>query len=553
MKAHITTFAMLLAVFVVLTGPRLHGQDFGNKAETQEPEITISADDPGIAEVYKAQSIPQEMESRSQEKATQHLREWADANNFVIGSDESRERIIYLASEEFDTDNPATDPNFILKRERAARIAELMAKDQIISFILMDWSAMEQVRIVGHPAFEELAEEGTVLNNRMEEMQREVAKLLELTDKAEAAALAGATTGDRINALLDAAISRLGRDFDADKIAADKRDNYERLKSAYADTKEKYDALKERAEKIQAQETLTYQNTSSRFSAMPLYGATVLQQAESWNATTKKYEVAVLMCWSNKLQRAALATLAGDVTVLSDKPKSQTVQEWLKSMDASGKVGSWRYIDDKGRMWFLGIAARPVSDNTTRNRANRLNAQRAARSMALFSLFADVQAKETAELLSKDIQSDKGEETHFFETFDLSIMQKIENLPVSGLGPVGPPLEVTHRLSGLPLHVSVYGINPQNAALAMKTHESMMKAAIEANRNMEYRRGQTQEWNRQLEASKNDPKARAAGAANVKKATTGTPLPARKTVPGQKTTAAPQEGSIIVGTADDDF
>ena len=89
------------------------------------------------------------------------------------------------------------------------------------------------------------------------------------------------------------------------------------------------------------------------WSRMTLVGATVLQNFESWDPDTHQYEVAVLVCWSNNLCKAAMAVMTGNVlTTPSKEGKKKTVEEWLQEVDLAVVCGPRTYLDPSGQRDF---------------------------------------------------------------------------------------------------------------------------------------------------------------------------------------------------------
>jgi len=556
MKTQIILF-FALVVFVT-GGLSLDAQDFGagrTAAQAEAiPQVNIHPDR-GVAESIRISNIPhapdvQRIRGEGWKPANELLYDWAVKHGLPIGlgEDDPRGRIFFLAHSEFNTDDPRTDPNFLVKRERAARIAELRARAQIVRYIGGEMEAIEERRINWHQSPREITSEITNFENIVARLQHDSIELLEHADRARADVLRGVTLGDRLTFVVDTILSQFGRDFDATKIETDKREKYERLMAELTETQAKLNTYERHLQSIRRDPTQTYRNEVSGSGRETLLGVQVLEMEETWDPDNKEYEVAVLVVWSYQLQRLAIATLAGDVTVISDGPGEQSLTQWInsKGLILGAKIGSWRYVDNRGIVWYLGVSARPRSNNALENSINRERAEEFARAMALFSLFADIEVQVGALDNLDDFQSDQDTLTEIESRLDSSIVQKFPGRRVAGLGPVGPATrEVIHPITRLPINVAVYGVSSQSVASAMEAHKKSIENITEVNRNWEYQRGQIQGLNRKVEASRNNPVARAAGEISVQTPTTGVPLPTRQ--PGQ--TTPPSTPSSLRGGA----
>ena len=127
-------------------------------------------------------------------------------------------------------------------------------------------------------------------------------------------------------------------------------------------------------------------NVDSKFTAAwPLYGVTLLAQAESWDG--KNYKMAGAAVWSKALQKAAKAMLCGEENKVEG---GESVEEWLKKSDLSVVCGPRQVLDEKGNRVFLGIASRELTGNAVQDEVAKEAALAAAREHLAFSIFADV-------------------------------------------------------------------------------------------------------------------------------------------------------------------
>jgi len=553
------TFRIGLAVFVVMVGFQLQAADFGEAgaAESTDAAIVVDANEGGVAAVLEAQASTSGILHKEGQSAEEMLEAWAEENikDFQLGWDEKKKRFFAIGQGSFSTKDPTADQSFLDKREVAARVAILRGRMDISRFVAVTMEAYDQFETVGTDVNNQLYGDYRAVCRQMESQRNELAKLLALSDKAEADDLAGATTGDRMNAAIDAAIKRLGSDFDSGKIAADKRAMFDKQKAAYLEAKKQYDVLVEKAEVIRAKEIAKFESKGSEQSDLRLTGSTVIYQTESWDDDAKEYQVATLVCWSSQLELAARATLTAEPVVLQGTVGKQTLKEWLASQDLGTMVGPRQFLDNEGRRHFIGIAAQPVVSGAQRNSSNRSFAETFARRAAAFSLYVHVEgtSKDTLAAIVT-VGDDDVEETKIAKSLEETMRQSFEKKQVRGLQPLERK-QITHAITGQKIHVAVFYINAKDAAAAIALEEQSARTAIAINKNQAWQQGRSEALRQQVEASKSDPASRAEGAAAGKAAAKETPKPATGTKattpqPGQPTrTGAVGSG----GKVEDDF
>jgi len=340
--------------------------------------------------------------------------------------------------------------------------------------------------------------------------QREVlADLLSQKDKAAAEELRGTTFGDRLNDLMAAAIKKLDAEYDAnarDKAAAAK---YKAAVEKYKAEKAHFDELVKKAESLRNSVTETQTSTVKSMAAMPLFGATVMLQTESWDPDGT-YQVAVMMVWSNVLERAARAIVTGEKFTAKPSPNGKTVQEWLKSQDLSCMIGARQYIDKFGNRWFLGIAAEPVGRHL-HPRVRNANKQRAglfANQEAIYCVSSDVKTQEAAadmmqarESKTDDDQKDINEITA--STMARNLSQKAK-MTIRG-GQELRTATVKHPISGQDIYVVVYGYNPMSVGPALAAYARNYATKVEFERHQTVERGRQAAAEAAVNAAKNRP------------------------------------------------
>ena len=547
-------FALLMAVLFFSYGGIPAGEFGGNVTPVEETPVA----DAGMEAVYQAQISPG-VQYEENKTAEEQLREYADSKQFFEGWDETKKRMFIIQFAAFNTDDPRADKNFLIKREMAAKQAVLQAKSDIIRFITAEMSAMEQIDIPGTDLYAKLNAEYEAIRGRIQSQQRRLASLLEHVDAAEAKVLGGVSFGDRVNALIEAAIKRLDSEFDSGNIEAAHRERYETVKQSYTEAMTELEDMRKRAEALKGEVTSSFASGVSVQAAMPLIGSTIIQQAESWDEESQKYQVAILFCWSAELEKAARAALSGDMSGAEGRTGSQSINDWLRSQELGVMVGPRQFLDDQGQRYFIGITSRPAAKDANLDRNNRTIADLFAGQMAVFSLFADVDSFTEAQQLAQTKSS--GElgtisDMAVAESLALRMTQKFQNMKVQGLAPLLRK-KVKHAITGQDMHVSVYGISPSAAATAMKLERQAALSAIAFNQDQVFRAARSQALSNAVTESKTDPAARRAGAltgraeieAARQQAATSTPSAKQATVPAGKTAS----GSVMGGDVQDDF
>ena len=419
--------------------------------------------------------------------AEEQLNDYIAVNGWKLNWDEKHRRFLAMSTVPISTDDPRYDRNFYLNRDIAAREALLEAKAKIIRFIHSEMSAMEQMRCPGTDLNAQLGPSYEEAENKLDAQRQDVAELLKAYDAAQAAALEGATTMDRVRALMDAAIERLDREYSLDSVEKRKTEKFENIKARYQEGLTKLAELEREAKKRKDQVTSEFTSEFTVVAKSPLVGATAIQQAESWDG--KNYQLAVLACWSVALERAALAAMTGESVVDQSKiEKKQTVEEWLAEQDLGAMIGPRQYLDPSGQRYFLGICARPVSRNAAVDHQNRALADVWARQTAVFSLFCDVDAYQSAKMLARETNTGRDSVLKSAETLEQSVRQSCKDLVIQGLAPMVEKV-VKHPLTDQKIHVCVYGISPESARAAMKIERASALGALAVHKAQQLRRG----------------------------------------------------------------
>ena len=475
-------------------------------------EAAPAPSDGGTEAIAAAQETkPPAAKFKSAEKV---LEEVAQSKGWETRWDRKKGRIIKIESAEFVCKDPATDKKFFTLRDMAAKKAVLKAKVGIIETFGAEMSGEDMLDVPGSDVQKELGAERQAVADAVEAQKAVLVELLAKTDKAEADVIKGTTFGQRLDDLMAAGIKKLDAEYKSDKHDEAAKARYEELKKKYAEAQKLFVELKAKADKMNKAIKATQTSTTRKMARMPLFGASVIMQTESWDRTTGRYQVAVLVTWSKVLEAAARAIATGNE--YKTKPGKKTVNEWLADQDLGTMVGPRQYVDNEGNRWFLGVSSRRYSDSmssSARERARDL-AEMSASQMAVFSIFADLESFKEAKAIQEtrgDADEESEDEEAVAESMAKKLSQSFKNKKVNGLQELVSK-EVENAISGQTTYVKVYGINANDAKDAMKMEDLNIATKIESNRYQTQLRGRDAANQAAIKASENRPEDFQAGA-----------------------------------------
>ena len=259
-------------------------------------------------------------------------------------------------------------------------------------------------------------------------------------------------------------------------------------------------------EKAEAVKRMTQTSAAAFLAEMPLFGATCVRQAESWNKG--KYQLAVALVWSPALERSARAVLTQEKIVCKPKEGGKDVEAWLEDVNPAFMCGPVQFVDADGTRWFVGISAMPADEdlNAQSRREFRRIAELNAKQMAVFSLYGDVKAyEETKTRLASETAGAKAKsKVETAAELAQVLSQKVKDLPVRGLGKLYGE-EVEHPVSGGMIYVAIYGINQDGAEAALEIETVNWKTREEVERVKTRERGRGAANQALVERAKNDP------------------------------------------------
>ena len=459
--------------------------------EKDTPAVT----DGGVSAVQDAQDTTLETPAEFK-NAEDILREVMAEKGWEERWDEEKGRIIVVQSETFVDKDPAMSPNFFTRREKAAQRAALNAKASIIEMINTQISAEDQLDIPGKDVGKELSKERDAVFSAVEAKKQALLALLSKTNKAEADVLAGTTFGMRCDDMLIAIIKKLDSEYDSGKHDAEMKKRYEELKAECQKISAEYKELVKHAESLK-QVDATQTSKIAQIAKMPIYGTTAILQAESWDKSTGEYMISTVFTWSKALECAVRAIVTGED--FKTKPGKATINQWLEKQNLATMIGPRQYIDDKGNRWFLGVTCRSVQGLTSvkKTKAKGL-VEMFAKSMALFSVFSDVESFKEAQSMMET----RGEDDITAEDFAQKVGTKIEKKTVRGLQKL-MSRELNHPVTGDKIYVAVFGINAGSAKAALEIEKINYATKVTDNRHQAVERGRAIANTAAVKASEN--------------------------------------------------
>ena len=448
---------------------------------TPKEQVPQAVADGGTDAALEAQET--DVQEEPTKSATDLLQKIMDEKGWGEGWDDKKKRFITIGSAIFKSTNPATQKDFQVRRRFAAKEAALNAKKNIISFILNEMEAEDKLVTPGTDVNKELNFDIETAMNNVAAQKEVLAQLLEKVNKAEADVLRGTTFGDRCNDMMSAVIKKLDKEYDKNSRDKDAKAKYDAVVKAFNTEKARYAELVKKAEALKGKEVGKQTSMVKAMSAMPLFGATVMLQTESWDKSNGDYQVSVMMVWSNTLERASRAIVTGEPFAVKPKPSAGTVQQWLKKQDLAMMVGPRTFIDQNGQRWFLGIAAESQNPKL-HARIRQQNQQRArlfAMQEAVYSVSADVKAQEAA---ADAMSTREAGENDFNEVTASSFAQNLSQkakMMIRG-GQVLYRKTVTHPVTNDKIYVVVYGYNPNSVKAAMHMYTRNYATKVQAER-----------------------------------------------------------------------
>jgi len=351
------------------------------------------------------------------------------------------------------------------------------AKAEIIEYIRTEMTAMNQVWTPGTDLNAKLGQERDALENKINAQRKILAKQLADVDAREAAALEGTTMSDRLNAAMDAAIKKLDATYSTEGVEQKKIEKYEKAKARYVEAIKAYEELEKKAEAMMGALQEKVSSRVKTMSQMPLFGAVTIGQFESWDEDDEKYQIALVVMWSPKMEKIVRAMIQGEQMAVP--PGKMPVKDWVRSQDWSTSTGSRRFRDDKGDVHFIGIASAAAGKTTSDEKKARGLAKQFAKQEAVFAVFADVTSQKVAQRAMETRSGGMGKDSSVAaEDFAQYLQEEIKGRQISGTQPLLPPKRYKHPISQQDIYVAIYGISQASARAALWAEEEAYLTAM---------------------------------------------------------------------------
>lgn len=512
------TMSMVAAVAVAV-----NAQEFGSAAAPAE-ETPAAAAVQALAPATGTGAAVAEMQQVQEEETVPAPTAMAQIQDYFNGKedwqsgyDEEKDRIIVIDAVEFDVKNPKVSSDFInLRKEKMSELM-LMAKAKIIETIMSKMSGSRILEIPGNPIAKQLEKEQKEMNKALEVARENLAKLD--ADLSAALAARDGVTASELVAVISSWFTKAEKENIAAKFDADKKELYANVKSDFEAAAAQYKELSEQAEALKGTVAKEMKTSLSRVANMPIYGCTVLQQAESIAEKNGrfKYQIAIIYSWSGEMMKASGEILKGESVKF--KPGKKSIKQWLAGKAKKGALAQWvgprNYIDNKGNMWFLGISCAATDDDADTNMENREIAGLEAGAEVMFTLYSDAMSSKTLnKLMRTKVGANGEEESKVYQDYNKTQSESFKDIQISGNAELYSGT-VRHEASGLDIQVVVYGVNSGSVKTLKDIQARAVALGIEVNTYQEMERGRQERLRSTFEASKDNPAARAAGAATA--------------------------------------
>lgn len=516
-KLMITTMAVAAAVAV-------NAQELGSEAAAQVEEAATAAAVQNLPPETGAGAGVEQMQQALAEEiapaptAEKAIDDYLATKDWGTGYDEEKDRIVVKVFLDFDIKNPKVSTDFLKLRKAKMDELCLMGKAKIIESIMSKMSGSRILEIPGNPIAKQLEKENREMNKALAVARENLERLDK--DLAEALQRRDDITASELVAVISSWFTKADKENLGEKLDEQKKADYAEAKNLFLDAEKAYKDLSEKAEAMKGTIKSKMKTSISSISEMPIYGCTVLQQAESITRGSDgkyKYQIAILYAWSGEMMEAAGQILKGEE--MKFKPGKRNVKQWINSKIEKGAIAQWigprQYIDDKGNMWFLGISATPVMDDADDNNTQRDSAELYAKAEVMFSLYADARSSKRLETLTQTkVGANGAKEYQTLEDYAKEQSEAFNDIMISGNQELYSGT-VRHSPSGLDINVVIYGVNSGNAKTLKDIKTRAVAMGIEVNKKQEEMRGYDEQLHKRFDVSKNDPASRARGAGNA--------------------------------------
>jgi hypothetical protein len=196
------------------------------------------------------------------------------------------------------------------------------------------------------------------------------------------------------------------------------------------------------------------------FSKRILHGCTVLDVEESHEDGV--YQVAVAVAWSEKLEQAACAALAGNGPKTTPEQDEAEWSAWAERTDFARRIGPAQFTDSHGVYRYAGVGCVDVEGKKGKEMlAAKKAAEEKAKQALVYSLWADTVAHDHAVTVLRERSASDGDTSEATEDFVSRVSQACKRAVMKKDVFKG---KVVHPLTGRTMFVHVAGIDPATLA-----------------------------------------------------------------------------------------
>lgn len=371
-------------------------------------------------------------------------------------------------------ENPATDKYFNDLRSAKAVEALLSAKAMVIESIKTSVDVFERTCAMQIDESDSVAKAYADQKDMLEAKRKEFANKMRQLDQAEADAFKSTTITAKFGNILDALVKKLDKNFDAGKIPAEKKALVKQLTAECKAMQSEFASLKKAAEKFAPQVDQENTSTVKTSAEMHLLGSTIVAQAESWNETTKEYQMAIAVVWSKKLQEEATAIMEGAAE--KSTPGKYSPEEWADAQNFEVMIGPRTFTDSEGNKIFVGIASADLECPVNQHRLRKRAAAQVARGYIATAIGCELKSATGVQQTIKEYSVGVGDTVP-------GISKKVGDEIVSSSHKelTGSKIlfedEFIHPLSGRSTYVCAFYIDPEDSNSAMEVLTSAYAAA----------------------------------------------------------------------------
>lgn len=417
------------------------------------------------------------------------------------------------------------------------------ARVKIGAQIRRESSATSRAHVPGTPENERYGPQLRQLEQNKDEIQREIAQLVEQVDPYEAAAaeselryLKGTPTfWDKAERLADGVIRRLDASYDAKTFSNDTAAEYgeraermqrkaRELKAQVASLEVQQKDMEKRIEREASRASFEVEGGSSVDAR--LAGVAIISTHENVNVQEGYIEVAVLSAWSPELEKIGYAILTGRQVHVADQsgpkflpelPEIGSARDYLLNLPIAGLNGSHLVINDEGQYEILGVSVFPSKSGGLSSR----DSERSARFFARMHMDCAIWSKTVDdEKVAGGLQA--GE-----EDFQVAKGGGLTDTTTSCGTPADEKSRVVfgekdvmsqtfvHPDFGFPAVIQAYKLGALSAEASRNLLRNKRQLEMQALKTLQYEQGYDEAIERRVQQARTDPSERARGMADA--------------------------------------